>query len=239
MIPTVNGACVMARKLTNSARADSRQRRIAERQRTITPITTSLTFVPVSRRGISAFAARSAAFDSCAASACPDRARRPRSRATSCASTIAPAASVAPSRPSVPAASSVMPAAVVAGLVQHARRGERELLAAAATAGPRRLRRRRASPSSRRPTTKHASFAPRDATLDQLPARSPRRRARLRRSSRSGAMLDREPTLVARFDAAPSSASRLFPMTRAGDVRERRMRLRRRLGIVPRLTPVR
>ena len=59
-----------ARKLTTPERADSRRPRIVERQRTITPITTSFTFVPVSRRGMSALAARSALYDSCAASAC-------------------------------------------------------------------------------------------------------------------------------------------------------------------------
>jgi len=60
---------VHARKLTTRARADSRPPRTPERQRTITPTTTSFTLVPVSRRGMSALAARSALYDSCAASA--------------------------------------------------------------------------------------------------------------------------------------------------------------------------
>ena len=95
-----------------SAKSERGAKRRSERTPRLrsAPITTSLTFVPVSRRGISAFAARSAAFDSCDASACAGIAATAAIARHVDASTTAPAASVAPSRPSVPAASSVMPA---------------------------------------------------------------------------------------------------------------------------------
>ena len=169
----------------------------------------------------------------------PGRARRPRSALHVVWSTIAPAASVAPSRPSVPAARSAMPRRVVAGLVQHTRRRERELLAAAATriavapfgaasvtvVSPPHTKQR-----VRRAVRRGARSAAR-AIASPARAASP--------SSRSGAMLDAEPRSSAlRRDAVNRES--IVADDAAGDVRERRMRLRSGVsGIVPRVTAAR